>query len=38
MLSMNTNEIIIDKESSSIQISNKITAIQRKSYNFIPKR
>ena len=37
MLSMNTNEIIIDKDSSSIQISNKITAIQRKSYNYMLK-
>jgi len=34
---MNTNEIIIDKDSSSIQISNKITAIQRKSYNYMLK-
>ena len=32
---MNSNEIIIDKDSSSIQISNKITAIQRKSYNYM---
>jgi len=37
MLRMNTNEIIIDKDSSSIQISNKITAIQRKSYNYMLK-
>ena len=37
MLSMNTNEIIIDKNSSSIQISNKITAIQRKCYNYMLK-
>jgi len=37
MLSMNTNEIIIDKHSSSIQISNKITAVQRKSYNYMLK-
>jgi len=37
MLSMNTNEIIIDKHSSSIQISNKITALQRKSYNYMLK-
>jgi len=37
MLSMNTNEIIIDKHSSSIQISNKISAIQRKSYNYMLK-
>jgi len=37
MLSMNTNEIIIDKNSSSIQISNKISAIQRKSYNYMLK-
>ena len=34
---MNTNEIIIDKHSSSIQISNKITAVQRKSYNYMLK-
>jgi plasmid replication initiation protein len=34
---MNTNEIIIDKNSSSIQISNKITAIQRKCYNYMLK-
>jgi plasmid replication initiation protein len=34
---MNTNEIIIDKNSSSIQISNKISAIQRKSYNYMLK-
>jgi plasmid replication initiation protein len=34
---MNTNEIIIDKHSSSIQISNKLTAIQRKSYNYMLK-
>ena len=37
MLSMNTNEIIIDKHSSSIQISNKISALQRKSYNYMLK-
>ncbi|SFV50601.1 Protein involved in initiation of plasmid replication [hydrothermal vent metagenome] len=37
MLSMNSNTIIIDKHSSSIQISNKITAIQRKSYNYMLK-
>ena len=37
MLSMNTNEIIIDKHSSSIQISNKISAVQRKSYNYMLK-
>jgi hypothetical protein len=37
MLSMNTNEIIIDKHSSSIQISNKISTIQRKSYNYMLK-
>ena len=37
MLNMNTNEIIIDKNSSSIQISNKITAIQRKCYNYMLK-
>jgi len=37
MLRMNTNEIIIDKNSSSIQISNKITAIQRKCYNYMLK-
>ena len=34
---MNKNEIIIDKHSSSIQISNKITALQRKSYNYMLK-
>jgi plasmid replication initiation protein len=34
---MNTNEIIIDKHSSSIQISNKISALQRKSYNYMLK-
>jgi len=34
---MNSNTIIIDKHSSSIQISNKITAIQRKSYNYMLK-
>ena len=37
MLTMNTNEIIIDKHSSSIQISNKISTIQRKSYNYMLK-
>jgi len=37
MLSMNTKEIIIDKHSSSIQISNKISTIQRKSYNYMLK-
>jgi predicted esterase len=37
MLGMNTNEIIIDKHSSSIQISNKISTIQRKSYNYMLK-
>jgi len=37
MLNMNTNTIIIDKHSSSIQISNKITAVQRKSYNYMLK-
>ena len=37
MLSMNSNEIIIDKHSSSIQISNKISALQRKSYNYMLK-
>ncbi len=37
MLNMNTNEIIIDKHSSSIQISNKISTIQRKSYNYMLK-
>ena len=37
MLTMNTNEIIIDKHSSSIQISNKISALQRKSYNYMLK-
>ena len=37
MLTMNKNEIIIDKHSSSIQISNKITALQRKSYNYMLK-
>ena len=37
MLDMNTNTIIIDKHSSSIQISNKITAVQRKSYNYMLK-
>jgi len=37
MLRMNTNEIIIDKHSSSIQISNKISALQRKSYNYMLK-
>jgi plasmid replication initiation protein len=34
---MNTKEIIIDKHSSSIQISNKISTIQRKSYNYMLK-
>jgi hypothetical protein len=34
---MNRNEIIIDKHSSSIQISNKISALQRKSYNYMLK-
>ena len=34
---MNSNEIIIDKHSSSIQISNKISALQRKSYNYMLK-
>jgi plasmid replication initiation protein len=37
MLNMNSNTIIIDKDSSSIQISNKITAVQRKSYNYMLK-
>jgi len=37
MLNMNTNEIIIDKHSSSIQISNKISTLQRKSYNYMLK-
>jgi len=37
MLDMNTNTIIIDKHSSSIQISNKITVVQRKSYNYMLK-
>ncbi len=37
MLNMNSNTIIIDKHSSSIQISNKITAVQRKSYNYMLK-
>jgi len=37
MLDMNSNTIIIDKHSSSIQISNKITAVQRKSYNYMLK-
>jgi len=37
MLTMNTNEIIIDKHSSSIQISNKISVLQRKSYNYMLK-
>jgi len=37
MLSMYTNEIIIDKHSSSIQISNKISALQRKNYNYMLK-
>jgi len=37
MLNMNTNEIIIDKHSSSIQISNKISTVQRKSYNYMLK-
>ena len=37
MLSMNSNEIIIDKHSSSIQISNKISVLQRKSYNYMLK-
>ena len=37
MLSMNSNKIIIDKHSSSIQISNKISTIQRKSYNYMLK-
>jgi len=37
MLNMNTKEIIIDKHSSSIQISNKISTIQRKSYNYMLK-
>jgi plasmid replication initiation protein len=34
---MNSNTIIIDKHSSSIQISNKISAVQRKSYNYMLK-
>jgi len=37
MLNMNTNEIIIDKNSSSIQISNKISSTQRKCYNYMLK-
>jgi len=37
MLSMNSNEIIIDKNSSSIQISNKISLTQRKCYNYMLK-
>ena len=37
MLNMNTKEIIIDKHSSSIQISNKISTVQRKSYNYMLK-
>ena len=37
MLSMNSNEIIIDKNSSSIQISNKISSTQRKCYNYMLK-
>jgi len=37
MLNMNSNTIIIDKHSSSIQISNKISAVQRKSYNYMLK-
>ena len=37
MLSMNSNTIIIDKHSSSIQMSNKISAVQRKSYNYMLK-
>ena len=37
MLDMNSNTIIIDKHSSSIQISNKISAVQRKSYNYMLK-
>ena len=34
---MNSNEIIIDKNSSSIQISNKISLTQRKCYNYMLK-
>jgi plasmid replication initiation protein len=37
MLNMNSNEIIIDKNSSSIQISNKISLTQRKCYNYMLK-
>ncbi len=37
MLDMNSNEIIIDKNSSSIQISNKISLTQRKCYNYMLK-
>jgi len=37
MLDMNSNTIIIDKHSSSIQISNKISTVQRKSYNYMLK-
>ena len=37
MLDMNSNTIIIDKHSSSIQISNKISSVQRKSYNYMLK-
>ncbi len=37
MLDMNSNEIIIDKNSSSIQISNKISSTQRKCYNYMLK-
>ena len=37
MLNMNSNEIIIDKNSSSIQISNKISSTQRKCYNYMLK-
>ena len=37
MLSMNSKTIIVDKHSSSIQISNKISTVQRKSYNYMLK-
>jgi len=37
MLSMNSKTIIVDKHSSSIQISNKISSVQRKSYNYMLK-
>ena len=37
MLSMNSKTIIVDKHSSSIQISNKISTVQRKCYNYMLK-